>query len=77
MLNHTGEREKARKRNRRRGDQEVFGYAGGKKIRRFFGLTGDPGQEWRCAGLRPAYGDHEIRKNKQLAIECCLFFRIS
>jgi len=32
---------------------------------------------WRRAGLRPAYGDHEIRKNKQLAIECCLFFRIS
>jgi len=28
------------------------------------------------AALR-AVGDHEIRKNKQLAIECCLFFRIS
>jgi len=33
--------------------------------------------EWRRAGLRPAYGAHEIRKNKQLAIKCCLFFRIS
>jgi len=32
---------------------------------------------WRRAGLRPAYGDHETRKNKQLAIKCCLFFRIS
>jgi len=28
------------------------------------------------AALR-AVGDHEIRKNKQLAIKCCLFFRIS
>jgi len=33
--------------------------------------------EWRRAGLRPAYGDHEIRKNKQHSIASCLFFRIS
>lgn len=29
------------------------------------------------AGLRPALGGHEIRKNKQRSIVSCLFLRIS
>jgi len=72
----TGEREKER--NRRSGDQEGFWVDKRLRDQEIASVrAGNRVGEWRRAGLRPAYGDHEIRKNKQHLTGSCLFFRIS